>query len=316
MLEPGSVVLLAAVTLTGAAGALAGWKLRQRGEDERRRAIEASAEEFVAAAGRARDRERAEREAAEARLREVRREHKRCGGRIERLESERDEARAAAGIASDEPEGEPAAEALPAVARTPLAVTATTPATSELEPLAAPLPLAAMAVVASEPQVAPRAWAAKTSKRPPSVAEPVSPSEPPPPPLADPAVVDAVTRARRKLAGKDGQRDGKRRGDGHRGRCQSPRARRGSAAKATRPEWLLDTPEGPRDDLKAIRGIGPGLEHHLNGLGIFHYRQLAHLTDAEADWLGNQLPVRGRVRRDRWSQQARLILSRRSSSTP
>jgi predicted flap endonuclease-1-like 5' DNA nuclease len=73
---------------------------------------------------------------------------------------------------------------------------------------------------------------------------------------------------------------------------------------------VLRAPDGPRDDLKAIRGIGPGLEQALNALGVFHYCQLAGLTSEEIDWLGKRLgSFPGRIRKDRWPAQARRLFA-------
>ena len=40
----------------------------------------------------------------------------------------------------------------------------------------------------------------------------------------------------------------------------------------------LDAPNGAADDLKKISGVGPKLEQKLNGLGIYHYSQIAAFT--------------------------------------
>ncbi|MBD3678115.1 MAG: NADH:ubiquinone oxidoreductase [Rhodobacteraceae bacterium] len=68
---------------------------------------------------------------------------------------------------------------------------------------------------------------------------------------------------------------------------------------------LLSGPDGMPDDLKKIRGIGPGLEQKLNGLGIFHFRQIAALTPANVEWLDEQLSFKGRIERDEWIRQAK-----------
>ncbi|MEE8242213.1 MAG: 50S ribosomal protein L21, partial [candidate division NC10 bacterium] len=49
---------------------------------------------------------------------------------------------------------------------------------------------------------------------------------------------------------------------------------------ATAPQ-TLEAPEGEADDLKQIGGVGPQLEKKLNGLGIFHFRQIAALSPEE-----------------------------------
>lgn len=47
---------------------------------------------------------------------------------------------------------------------------------------------------------------------------------------------------------------------------------------AWRPEPLTE-PKGVADDLKKVRGIGPKIEKTLNDLGIFHYYQIAALSE-------------------------------------
>lgn len=74
------------------------------------------------------------------------------------------------------------------------------------------------------------------------------------------------------------------------------------------PSWLLVEPEGAKDDLQAIRGLGPVLERSLNELGIFHYRQLAAMTNEDVNWLAPRLNLSpGRIRRDDWPAQAKLM---------
>lgn len=72
-------------------------------------------------------------------------------------------------------------------------------------------------------------------------------------------------------------------------------------------EILLASPRGVADDLKAITGVGPKLESALNGAGIFHYWQIASLTDQQIEALDTKLDFRGRIARDNWIEQARKL---------
>ena len=74
-----------------------------------------------------------------------------------------------------------------------------------------------------------------------------------------------------------------------------------------RPAALLAAPEGPKDDLKRIRGVGPVIEAKLNALGVFHFRQIAAWSTAELIWIDNHLNFRGRAVRERWMDQARVL---------
>lgn len=63
------------------------------------------------------------------------------------------------------------------------------------------------------------------------------------------------------------------------------------------------------DDLKKIEGIGPVLEKACNALGIWHYDQIAKWGAAEVAWMDANLKgFRGRVSRDKWVAQAKIIV--------
>lgn len=69
------------------------------------------------------------------------------------------------------------------------------------------------------------------------------------------------------------------------------------------------SPEGEADDLKKIKGIGPKLEEMLNGMGFYHYSQIAEWGDKEIAWMDDNLEgFRGRVTRDEWVAQAQDLL--------
>ncbi len=70
---------------------------------------------------------------------------------------------------------------------------------------------------------------------------------------------------------------------------------------------LLASPKGVADDLKAISGIGPKLEKMLNGAGIFHYWQIAALTEVQIEALDRLLDFRGRIAREDWIGQAHKL---------
>ena len=64
---------------------------------------------------------------------------------------------------------------------------------------------------------------------------------------------------------------------------------------------------GKADDLKVIKGVGPALEKKLNQNGIFHYWQIADLRKAQIQALESELSFPGRVTRDAWKTQARVL---------
>jgi predicted flap endonuclease-1-like 5' DNA nuclease len=81
-----------------------------------------------------------------------------------------------------------------------------------------------------------------------------------------------------------------------------------AAAAGTRPE-ALDAPRGgAADDLKQIKGVGPALEKLCNSLGFYHFDQIANWTADEVAWVDENLEgFKGRVSRDNWVEQARVL---------
>ena len=69
----------------------------------------------------------------------------------------------------------------------------------------------------------------------------------------------------------------------------------------------LPAPDGAADDLKLIRGIGPRNERILNDIGIHHFRQISEWTPAHASWVGDHMAFPGRIEREHWIAQAKLL---------
>lgn len=62
------------------------------------------------------------------------------------------------------------------------------------------------------------------------------------------------------------------------------------------------------DDLTRIKGVGPKLAQQLNALGITELSQIAAWDDGDIDRVDAQLGrFQGRIRRDNWPEQARLL---------
>jgi len=70
----------------------------------------------------------------------------------------------------------------------------------------------------------------------------------------------------------------------------------------------LKKPEGDADDLKKITGLGPVLEEKLNGFGIFHYWQIAGLSNDDVAKIDEALDFKGRMERDDWIKQAKTLM--------
>jgi small subunit ribosomal protein S2 len=69
----------------------------------------------------------------------------------------------------------------------------------------------------------------------------------------------------------------------------------------------LAAPRGAPDDLTKLTGVGPQLEKKLNDYGIFHYWQLAALTEAETATVEAELKTAGKTAG--WASQARELLA-------
>lgn len=78
---------------------------------------------------------------------------------------------------------------------------------------------------------------------------------------------------------------------------------------------VLPNPEGGKaDDLKRLKGIGPGNEHKLNALGVFHFRQIAAWTPEQIAWVGRSISFPGRVERENWVGQAKSLIEKERSN--
>jgi small subunit ribosomal protein S2 len=72
---------------------------------------------------------------------------------------------------------------------------------------------------------------------------------------------------------------------------------------------LLTAPRGAPDDLAKLTGVGPQIVKKLNEHGVFHYWQLAAMTDDDAGKLDADLRFNGRITRDKWADQAKELMA-------
>lgn len=81
----------------------------------------------------------------------------------------------------------------------------------------------------------------------------------------------------------------------------------GAAVAAAAAPVPIDLPDA-QDDLLLIKGLGPKLVDQLRTLGVTSFAQIAAWDDAEIDRIDAQLGrFQGRIRRDDWPAQARLL---------
>ncbi len=70
----------------------------------------------------------------------------------------------------------------------------------------------------------------------------------------------------------------------------------------------LAAPRGAPDDLTKLNGVGPELETTLNDGGIFHYWQIAAMTDADIEKVDADLKLNGKIVQNGWVAQARALI--------
>lgn len=80
-----------------------------------------------------------------------------------------------------------------------------------------------------------------------------------------------------------------------------------AVGKMERPKGIAAARGGKADDLKRISGIGPKNEKILHGLGFFHFDQIADWTREQVAWVDDHLRFNGRIAREEWIKQARLL---------
>ena len=80
-----------------------------------------------------------------------------------------------------------------------------------------------------------------------------------------------------------------------------------SAGAMQRPKGISAARGGKADDLQRISGVGPKNEAILHNLGFFHFDQIAVWTPQEVSWVDDHLKFNGRIKREEWIRQARLL---------
>ena len=81
-------------------------------------------------------------------------------------------------------------------------------------------------------------------------------------------------------------------------------------ASGAGPARLAAPRDGKADNLKEIEGVGPAMEKLVNEMGFFHFDQIAGWSDADVAWVDANLKgFKGRVTRDRWVAQAKIIVN-------
>jgi predicted flap endonuclease-1-like 5' DNA nuclease len=84
-----------------------------------------------------------------------------------------------------------------------------------------------------------------------------------------------------------------------------PASKTGAAPKSAAP--AAKKAAGKASNLRRLIGIGPANERLLNGLGVTTYAQIAAWTAADVKRIEETLNFDGRIERERWIEQAKLL---------
>ena len=84
-----------------------------------------------------------------------------------------------------------------------------------------------------------------------------------------------------------------------------------AAAPSTDGPARLNGPRGgTADNLKEIEGVGPAMEKLVNEMGFYHFDQIAGWSESDVAWVDANLKgFKGRVTRDKWVAQAKIIVT-------
>jgi predicted flap endonuclease-1-like 5' DNA nuclease/archaellum component FlaC len=81
------------------------------------------------------------------------------------------------------------------------------------------------------------------------------------------------------------------------------------AARAIVRAAIAPAPEGQKDDLQQIKGIGPFIEKQLNELGVATFEQIAQLDENLIGHLTTAIQFfPGRIQKDQWVEQAKELV--------
>jgi predicted flap endonuclease-1-like 5' DNA nuclease len=90
-------------------------------------------------------------------------------------------------------------------------------------------------------------------------------------------------------------------------KSEPSRERKANSEPRGKPKGLSSPRNGKSDNLQRLNGIGPKYEKILNSLGFFHFDQIANWTQEQVEWVDNHLNFNGRIDREEWIRQARLL---------
>ena len=80
-----------------------------------------------------------------------------------------------------------------------------------------------------------------------------------------------------------------------------------TTATNNKPELLSAPRNGKKDNLTRIKGVGVKIEESLNGIGIYHFDQIAAWDTENIAWADSTLGFPGRAQREEWVAQAKAL---------
>ncbi|TIP48687.1 MAG: proton-conducting membrane transporter [Mesorhizobium sp.] len=89
--------------------------------------------------------------------------------------------------------------------------------------------------------------------------------------------------------------------------AKKPAATKTAAGKAAAKAAAPKAAPGKADNLRRLIGIGPVNERLLKGQGVTTYAQIAAWTDADVKRIEEVLNFDGRIAREKWIEQAKLL---------
>ncbi len=81
----------------------------------------------------------------------------------------------------------------------------------------------------------------------------------------------------------------------------------GQFGAGKRPKGLSAPRPGKKDDLKLINGVGRVIEGKLHAVGIYHFDQIAAMSDEELEWISTHAGFPGRALRENWAGESKIL---------
>ena len=182
------------------------------------------------------------------------------------------------------------------------------PVTPVVETAAEPVAEAAVPVAPAVPEAAPAAQDAVVAEAPSAETVPAAEPKAAPAPKKAPAKKAAPKKAAAKpAAATEAKAEKSKPAAKAKAAPKKAAPKKAPVAKDGKPELLTAARAGGADDLKQIKGVGPKIEKGLNELGLYHFDQIAGLRKKEVEWVDNNMGFKGRIERDGWVAQAKLL---------